>query len=102
MSYIDALHHIEERRQGTQDMIKDGHLGTCARHPRRNHKTQLIFHVTTTTDISWDSYDVDIWAAVELNTGMFCIAAPAVKPLLRQISPGLLSSIESKDISFPT
>jgi hypothetical protein len=41
-----------------------------------------INHATTTTDISWDSYDVDIWAAVELNTGMFCVAAPAVKPLL--------------------
>jgi hypothetical protein len=61
-----------------------------------------IIHVTTTTDISWDSYDVDIWAAVEINTGIFCVAAPAVKPLLRQIAPGFLSSIWTADTGFPT
>lgn len=33
---------------------------------------------------------------------MFCIAAPAVKPLLRQIAPGLLSSIGPTDTAFPT
>jgi hypothetical protein len=65
-------------------------------------KLLRIIHVTTATDISWDSYDVDFWAAVELNTGMFCFAAPAVNPLLRQIAPGILSSIESKDTSFDT
>lgn len=54
------------------------------------------------TDISWDSYDVDIWAAVEINTRMFCVAAPAIKPLLRQIAPGLLSSSEPTDTGFPT
>lgn len=61
-----------------------------------------IIHVTTITDISWDPYDVEIWAAVEINTGMFCVAAPAVKPLLRQIAPGLLSSMGPTDTGFPT
>jgi hypothetical protein len=33
---------------------------------------------------------------------MFCVAAPAVKPLLREIAPGLLSSMGPTDTSFPT
>ena len=52
-------------------------------------------------DQSWDSYEVDIWAAVEINTGIFCVSAPAVKPLLRKLAPGLLSSIGNTD-KFPT
>jgi hypothetical protein len=56
-----------------------------------------IIHVTTSQDIAWDSYDVEIWVSLEINTGIFCVAAPAIKPLLRQIAPGLLSSIQASD-----
>jgi hypothetical protein len=56
-----------------------------------------ILHIDRSTDISWDSYDIDIWTAVEINAGIFCVSAPAVKPLLRQIAPGLLSSMRTTD-----
>ncbi|KAN0089491.1 hypothetical protein V8E51_019751 [Hyaloscypha variabilis] len=60
-----------------------------------------ILRVISSQDEPWDSYDVDIWAAVEINAGIFCVSAPAVKPLIRQIAPGLLSSIGATD-NFPT
>ena len=60
-----------------------------------------VLHIVTSQDVPWDSYDVDIWAAVEINTGIFCVSAPAVKPLLRQLAPGLLSSSGATD-NFPT
>jgi hypothetical protein len=55
-----------------------------------------IVHVIGSLDAPWDSYDVDIWCAVEINIGIFCASAPAVKPLLRQLAPGLLSSINTE------
>ena len=60
-----------------------------------------ILRVTASQDVPWDSYDVDIWAAVEINAGIFCVSAPAVKPLLHQIAPGLLSSIGT-DTNLPS
>ncbi|KAF4624210.1 hypothetical protein G7Y89_g13963 [Cudoniella acicularis] len=30
----------------------------------------------------WDSYEIAIWSAVEVNTGLLCAAAPALKPIL--------------------
>lgn len=52
-----------------------------------------VVRIVNSPDVPWDSYDVDIWAAVEVSTGIFCVSAPAVKPLIRQIAPGLLSSV---------
>ncbi|KAE9365448.1 hypothetical protein N431DRAFT_101027 [Stipitochalara longipes BDJ] len=60
-----------------------------------------VLRVVSSQDVPWDSYDVDIWAAVEINAGIFCVSAPAVKPLLRQIAPGFLSSIGASD-NYPT
>jgi len=50
------------------------------------------------SDPSYDSYTVDIWCAVEINTGLFCVSAPAIKPLLRKFAPGLLGSMEPPSI----
>ena len=44
-------------------------------------------------NVSGDSYEIAIWSAVEVNTGLFCTAAPAVKPVLRKIVPSLLSPV---------
>ncbi|KAF8859300.1 hypothetical protein BDZ45DRAFT_621279 [Acephala macrosclerotiorum] len=38
----------------------------------------------------WDSYQIAIWSSIEVNSGLFCAAAPAVKPLIRKIAPTLL------------
>jgi len=45
-----------------------------------------------TVDISWDSYDITIWSSVEVNTGLFCASAAAIKPFVRKIFPSLLPS----------
>lgn len=51
-----------------------------------------ILQITDSEDIPYDSYDICIWTAVEINTALFCASAPAIKPLLRQVVPGLLSA----------
>ncbi|OJD29638.1 uncharacterized protein BKCO1_7600045 [Diplodia corticola] len=40
-------------------------------------------------DFTWASYDVTIWSAVEVDTGLVCVAAPATKPLVKRLAPGL-------------
>ncbi|KAH8650634.1 hypothetical protein BGZ60DRAFT_534287 [Tricladium varicosporioides] len=54
-----------------------------------------IRHVVHNFDVTWDSYDVNIWCSVEINTGLFCVSAPAIKPLVRKLAPGLLSTADS-------
>lgn len=46
--------------------------------------------------ITGDSYDIAIWSSVEVNTGLFCASAAAIKPLLRKLSPGLFTSIATQ------
>lgn len=44
------------------------------------------------------SYSITVWSAVEVNTGLCCASAPAIKPLLRKTLPtifGPLSDIPS-------
>ncbi|PMD27089.1 hypothetical protein NA56DRAFT_743445 [Hyaloscypha hepaticicola] len=38
----------------------------------------------------WSSYQIAIWSAVEVNSGLLCAAAPAIKPVLRKIAPRLV------------
>jgi len=51
-----------------------------------------VIHVANSKDVSWDSYDITIWSSVEVNTGIFCASAAAIKPLIRKLSPSFLSS----------
>jgi hypothetical protein len=44
-------------------------------------------------DPSWVAYDIDIWASIEVNTGLVCASAPALKPLIRKFVPNFLASI---------
>jgi hypothetical protein len=43
-----------------------------------------------------DSYDVGIWNLVEVNVGLICASAPALKPLIRKVTPGFLSSLSDR------
>ena len=38
------------------------------------------------------TWDVDIWASIEVNIGLICASAPALKPLIRKILPNLFAS----------
>lgn len=50
----------------------------------------------------WDDVSVTIWTSIEVNTGLFCASAPAIKPLLRKIAPRLLSFTEYDSNEGPT
>lgn len=43
-------------------------------------------------DSTWTFYDVSIWTSIEVSVGIFCVSAPAMKPIIRRYTPGLLSS----------
>jgi hypothetical protein len=38
------------------------------------------------------SWDIDIWSSVEVNVGLLCASAPALKPLIRKVLPNLFAS----------
>ncbi|TKX18832.1 hypothetical protein C1H76_9093 [Elsinoe australis] len=48
-------------------------------------------------DASWRTYDTSIWSAVEINVALLCTAAPAVKPLVKQLAPRLLGALSSSN-----
>jgi hypothetical protein len=50
--------------------------------------------------ISGDDYDVTTWTAVEVNVGLFCAAAPAIRPLIRAVT-GAFDSSPSSDRNYP-
>ncbi|KAF9633317.1 putative integral membrane protein [Lasiodiplodia theobromae] len=54
------------------------------------------------TDFTWASYDITIWSAVEVDTGLVCVAAPSTKPLFKKIAPEFLKSLGSSSSSSET
>lgn len=56
---------------------------------------RVVFEIESVIDIPYVSYDVTIWTAVELNTGLFCASAPSLKPVIQKFMPGILTSIRS-------
>lgn len=38
------------------------------------------------------AWDIDIWASLEINIGLLCASAPALKPLIRKVFPSLFAS----------
>ncbi|KUJ17544.1 uncharacterized protein LY89DRAFT_584744, partial [Mollisia scopiformis] len=44
---------------------------------------------------------VTTWTTLEVATGLFCASAPCIRPLLRQIAPGFMSSL-SQTFSGPS
>lgn len=47
-------------------------------------------------DPLWDSYEFNVWSAVEVNVSIICVAAPCMKPLLLRWIPRLLGSAASR------
>ncbi|KAE9366940.1 hypothetical protein N431DRAFT_286089, partial [Stipitochalara longipes BDJ] len=43
------------------------------------------------TDTPWAFYDISIWTGLEVSMGIFCVSAPAIKPIFKQFAPQLLS-----------
>jgi len=52
-------------------------------------------------DQTWDFYDISIWTGLEVSMGIFCVSAPAMKPIFRRYAPGLLSLYTNKNNTYP-
>ncbi|KAK0108069.1 hypothetical protein ONS95_002890 [Cadophora gregata] len=48
--------------------------------------------------LPYESYGIDItiWTSVEINTALFCAAAPSLRPLVQKLIPGMLMSSRSQ------
>jgi hypothetical protein len=46
-----------------------------------------IYGMRNSVDYSWDASDIATWSAIEVDTGLFCAAAPALRPLFRLLFP---------------
>ncbi|KFY75888.1 hypothetical protein V498_09860 [Pseudogymnoascus sp. VKM F-4517 (FW-2822)] len=64
-----------------------------------------ISALRTSKDLPWDSYDFTTWSAIEVNVGLFCATAPAIRPAIRAMKDALrLNSLPttSHNAIFPT
>ncbi|CZR67374.1 related to integral membrane protein [Phialocephala subalpina] len=61
----------------------------------------LVTMLADNDDLPWNGYEITTWSTVEVATGLFCASAPCIRPLLRQIAPGFMSSI-SQTFSGPS
>ncbi|ELR10300.1 hypothetical protein VC83_05467 [Pseudogymnoascus destructans] len=48
-----------------------------------------ISTLRTSTDLPWDSYDFTTWSSIEINIGLFCATAPAIRPAIRAMKDAL-------------
>jgi hypothetical protein len=39
------------------------------------------------------AWDIDLWASIEVNVGLICASAPALKPLIRKLLPNFIASL---------
>ncbi|KFX88457.1 hypothetical protein V490_07627 [Pseudogymnoascus sp. VKM F-3557] len=48
-----------------------------------------ISALRTSTDLPWDSFDFTTWSSIEVNVGLFCATAPAIRPAIRAMKEAL-------------
>jgi hypothetical protein len=65
---------------------------TCETAPRPLCSDSIL---TLVVGAAWD---IDIWASLEVNIGLLCASAPALKPLIRKVFPSLFA-FRSEDSS---
>ena len=56
----------------------------------------LCISLITNSNVEGAAYQIDIWASIEVNTGLICASAAALKPLIRKILPNFLTSISER------
>ncbi len=64
-------------------------------------RVYLVTSLANNSDLTWNGYEITTWTTLEVLTGLFCASAPCIRPLLRQIAPGLMSSV-SQTFSGPS
>ncbi|KAJ5972410.1 uncharacterized protein N7479_002328 [Penicillium vulpinum] len=48
-----------------------------------------LIHFASTTNLTWDYVTVGYWSTIECDVGVICACLPAIRSLLRRVSPGL-------------
>ncbi|KAF7940646.1 uncharacterized protein EAE97_006832 [Botrytis byssoidea] len=45
--------------------------------------------IFTERDYTWDLWEITTWSSIELNTALFCVSAPCLRPLMRKMVPDI-------------
>jgi hypothetical protein len=56
----------------------------------------LTGRIIKVEDPTWAAWDINIWASVEVNIGLICATAPALKPLIRKLFPSFMVSLPER------
>ncbi|CAI7676271.1 unnamed protein product [Penicillium palitans] len=53
-----------------------------------------LIHFASTTNLTWDYVTIGYWSTIECDVGVICACLPAIRSLLRRVSPGLFGDTE--------
>ncbi|KAJ5823121.1 hypothetical protein N7447_005461 [Penicillium robsamsonii] len=59
-----------------------------------------LIHFASTTNLTWDYVTVGYWSTIECDVGVICACLPAIRSLLRRVSPGLFGDTEHAKSSY--
>jgi hypothetical protein len=55
-------------------------------------RLQSLVHFVTSTNPTWDQYDVGKWSTIEINVGIMCACMPAIRVILVRLFPKVLGN----------
>ncbi|KAJ5272141.1 hypothetical protein N7524_005410 [Penicillium chrysogenum] len=59
-----------------------------------------LIHFASTTNLTWDYVTVGYWSTIECDVGVICACLPAIRSLLRRVSPGLFGDSAKAKSSY--
>ncbi|KOS36487.1 hypothetical protein ACN38_g12766 [Penicillium nordicum] len=59
-----------------------------------------LIHFASTTNLTWDYVTVGYWSTIECHVGVICACLPAIRSLLRRVSPRLFGDTEPVKSSY--
>ncbi|KAJ5288689.1 hypothetical protein N7478_001719 [Penicillium angulare] len=54
-----------------------------------------LIHFASTTNLTWDYVTIGYWSTIECDVGVICACLPAIRSLLRRVSPKLFGDTEN-------
>ncbi|OQE13125.1 hypothetical protein PENFLA_c054G04151 [Penicillium flavigenum] len=59
-----------------------------------------LIHFASTTNLTWDYVAIGYWSTIECDVGVICACLPAIRSLLRRVSPGLFGDTAKVKSSY--
>ncbi|KAJ5962148.1 hypothetical protein N7501_007089 [Penicillium viridicatum] len=59
-----------------------------------------LIHFASTTNLTWDYVSVGYWSTIECDVGVICACLPAIRSLLRRVSPRFFGDTEPAKSSY--